>query len=169
MLTLRRAAPGDHVHAARIIGAALAEYRLPFEPDGRDADVALFGSRSEHDDVVAEDGSSVLGVASVGPQGAPGVAWVSKIFVAKEARRRGAGRALLAHVHEAAKARGYREIGLRTRTIFLEAIGLYEAFGYVRRDDPGANSPVDVVYYRALSAPEPAWVRELSNGLPAPR
>jgi putative acetyltransferase len=150
MLTLRRAGPADSVHAARIIGNALAEYGLPFEPEGRDADVATFGSRPDHDDVIAEDDGLVLGVASVGPQGAPGLAWVSKVFVAKEARRRGAGRALLEHVHAAARARGYREIGLRTRVIFLEAIALYEAFGYARREDPAALSPGDAVYYRAL-------------------
>lgn len=150
MLKLRRAHVADSVHAARIIGNALAEYGLPFEPEGRDADVANFGSRSDHDDVIAEDDGEVLGVASVGPQGAPGVAWVSKVFVAKEARRRGAGRALLEHVHDAARARGYREVGLRTRVLFVDAIALYEAFGYVRREDPAAPSPGDVVYYRAL-------------------
>lgn len=150
MLTLRRAHAADSVHAARIIGNALAEYGLPFEPEGRDADVATFGSRPDHDDVIAEDDGEVLGVASVGPQGAPGMAWVSKVFVAKEARRRGAGRALLERVHEAARARGYREVGLRTRVIFVEAIALYEAFGYARREDPAAISPGDVVYYRAL-------------------
>lgn len=150
MLTLRRAQAADSVHAARIIGDALAEYGLPFEPEGRDADVASFGSRPDHDDVIAEDDGEVLGVASVGPQGAPGMAWVSKVFVAKEARRRGAARALLEHVHASARARGYREVGLRTRAVFVEAIALYEAVGYVRRDDPAALSPGDVVYYRAL-------------------
>jgi putative acetyltransferase len=150
MLTLRRATPHDAQEAARIIGEALAEYGLPFEPEGRDADVALVGTRADHDDVVAEDASRVLGVASVGPQGAEGVAWVSKVFVSKDARRRGVGRALLEAVHEAARARGYREIGLRTRVIFVEAIALYEAFGYAKREDPAALEPGDLVYYRAL-------------------
>ncbi|HSO34904.1 MAG TPA: GNAT family N-acetyltransferase [Labilithrix sp.] len=150
MLTLRRATPADAPQAARIIGDALAEYGLPFEPEGRDADVATFGAKADHDDIVAEDEGRVLGVASVGPQGAAGMAWVSKVFVAKDARRRGVGRALLEEVHDAARARGYRGVGLRTRVIFVEAIALYEAFGYVRRDDPAALAPGDVVYYRAL-------------------
>jgi len=151
MLKLRRATPADSVHAARIIGGALAEHGLPFEPEGPDADVATFGAGLEHDDVVAEDDGMVLGVASVGPQGAPGLAWVSKVFVAKEARRRGAGRALLEHVHEAARARGYAEIGLRTRVLFVEAIALYESLGYARRDaDRAELTAGDLVYYRAL-------------------
>ncbi len=150
MLSIRSATPADAAEAARIIAGALAEYGLPFEPEGRDADIATFGAKPDHDDLVAESEGRALGVASVGPQGAEGLAWVSKVFVAKEARRRGAGRALLEAVHEAARARGYREVGLRTRIVFVEAIALYEAFGYGRRDDPAAISPGDVVYYRAL-------------------
>jgi putative acetyltransferase len=150
-MELRRANAEHAVDAARIIAAALAEYGLPFEPEGRDADVATFGNRSEQDDFVVVDDGKVIALASVGPQGAEGVGWVSKVFVAKDARRRGAGRKLLEAVHDAARARGYREVGLRTRVVFVEAIALYEAHGYARRD---ANARVpesgDVVYYRAL-------------------
>jgi putative acetyltransferase len=148
---IRRATPEDAATAATIIAAALAEYGLPFEPDGRDADVATFGSRSEQDDLVAvDDDEAPLGVASVGAQGAEGLAWISKVFVAKSARRRGVGRALLDAAHDAARARGFREVGLRTRVVFREAIAMYERAGYARRDDPAAISPGDVVYYREL-------------------
>ena len=151
-LRVRRATEHDARAAATIIAEALAEYALPFEPEGRDADVATFGDKPEHDDFVAEDGASgrALGVASVGPQGDEGVAWISKVFVAKEARRRGVGRALLEAAHAAARSRGFREVGLRTRVIFREAIALYESAGYVRREDPAAIAPGDVVYYRRL-------------------
>jgi|GEM_PF-6346153 len=150
--SLRRATRSDAASAAAIIAAALAEYGLPFEPEGRDADVATFGSRAEHDDLVAVDAATgeVLGVASVGPGDDHALAWVSKVFVAASARRRGVGRALLSAAHEAARVRGYRVIGLRTRVLFREAIALYESFGYARRDDPAALAPGDVVYYRAL-------------------
>jgi len=151
-LRVRRATPEDASTAARIIADALAEYALPFEPEGRDADVATFGGKAEHDDLVAEDEATgqALGVASVGPQGEPGMAWISKVFVSKEARRRGAGRALLEAAHAAARGRGFREVGLRTRVIFREAIALYESAGYARREDPAALAPGDVVYYRRL-------------------
>jgi putative acetyltransferase len=152
-IALRRATPADVMAAATIIAEALADYGLPFDPDGRDADVATFGSRAEQDDLVAVDAASgrAIGIASIGPQGEEGVAWVSKVFVAKDARRRGAGRALLNALHEAARARGYREIGLRTRVVFREAIALYEAHGYARREDPSAVlESGDVVYYRQV-------------------
>jgi putative acetyltransferase len=153
MLT-RVATAADAARAAEIIREALAEYGLPFEPEGRDADVATFGGKAENDDLVIEEapGGRVIGVASVGPQGEEGVAWVSKVFVAADARRRGAGRALMQAVHDAARARGcYRQIGLRTRVIFREAIALYEAHGYVKREaDVAALEAGDVVYYRPL-------------------
>jgi putative acetyltransferase len=151
-VSIRRATSTDAAVAARIIEGALAEYGLPFEPEGRDADVATFGDKAEHDEFVAEDAASgvALGVASVGPQGDEGLAWISKVFVAKEARRRGVGRALLEAAHAAARSRGFRQVGLRTRLVFREAIALYEAAGYTRRDDPAAISPGDVVYYRQL-------------------
>jgi putative acetyltransferase len=149
---VRRATATDAAGAARIIAGALAEYGLPFEPDGRDADVATFGDKAEQDDLVAVDEATgqPLGVASVGPQGDPGMAWISKVFVAREARRRGVGRALLEATHAAARRRGFREVGLRTRVVFREAIALYESAGYARRDDPAAIAPGDVVYYRRL-------------------
>ena len=155
---VRRATTDDATAAAAIIGEALTEYALPFEPEGRDADVATFGARPENDDFIAVDAATgrALGVASIGPQGTAGVGWVSKVFVAKSARRRGVGRALMAAVHEAARARGYRKVGLRTRLVFREAIAMYEAHGYARRAGEAAALAAaviasgDVVYYRAV-------------------
>ena len=148
-VTLRRATAADAPAAAQLIRDALAEHGLPFEPEGRDADVATFGAKEDHDDFVAEDGR-ILGVVSVGPQGVEGRAWVSKLFVAREARRRGVGRALLELAHEAARARGYRDIGLRTRIIFREALALYESSGYVRPTGAATPASGDVVLFRAL-------------------
>lgn len=149
-VVVRRATPADAAVAARIIAGALAEYGLSFEPEGRDADVASFGDDQEDDDLVAVDASTgeALGVASVGPHGDPGMAWLSKVFVAAEARRRGVGRALLEAAHAAARRRGFREVGLRTRVVFREAIALYESAGYARHAP--ASPTGDLVYFRRL-------------------
>ena len=47
-------------------------------------------------------------------------------------RRRGAGRAILAHILEVAKARGYRRLSLETGTAaaFQPAQRLYQSFGF---------------------------------------
>jgi putative acetyltransferase len=147
---IRRASPEDIASAKTIIGDALAEYGLPFEPEGRDADVQSFGRRADHDDFVAEIDGQPAGVVSVGPQGEPGVAWVSKLFVVKALRGRKVGRALLVAAHDAARARGCFRIGLRTRTRFLEAIALYESDGYARLGNDAASTSDDVVYFRML-------------------
>lgn len=60
-------------------------------------------------------------------------------------RGRGTGRALLAHIVDTARARGYRRLSLETGAtpLFLPAQRLYETFGFVRcgpfadyREDP---------------------------------
>lgn len=160
MLKVRRAHGGDAPVAARIIAGALAEYGLPFEPEGRDADVATFGREPERDDFVAEDPSGrVVGLVSVGPQGAPGVAWISKVFVARAARRKGVGRTLLEVAHDAARQRGFREAALRTRAIFVEAVALYESLGYAQRPTATTDA-ANLLYHRPLSpTPPPSTVR----------
>ncbi len=150
-MRIRRATPDDARVAASIIAAALAEHGLPFDPRGRDADVATFGNRSDSDDLVAtDDDGRVLGVVSVGEHGDPGVAWVSKLFVAKDARGHGVGRALLRAAHDAARDRGMREVGLRSRRVFVAALALYTAEGYAERDFGPRLEAGDVVMFRAL-------------------
>lgn len=147
---LRRAGPADAAHAARIIADALAEFGLPFEPHNRDADVAIFGSREDHDDLVAEKGDRPIGIVSIGPHGDPGVGWISKLFVVKDARMGGIGRMLLEAAHDAARQRGYSRIGLRTRVVFTAAIALYERAGYVQDTNICAQEYGDLVYFRPL-------------------
>lgn len=79
------------------------------------------------------------------------MAWISKLFVARHARRAGVGRSLLRTAHEAARARGYRRVGLRTRVVFREAIALYTSEGYrpFRRDASGLENG-DLVFFREL-------------------
>lgn len=148
---LRRATGADAVDAARVIESALVDYGIRFDPDGRDADVKTFGQRSDVDDVVAEIDGAIVGVGSVGPHGDDAVAWISKVFVLRSARGRGLGRALCTALHDAARARGYREVRLRTRVVFREAIALYESLGYVATTEGEAIlERGDVVYARRL-------------------
>lgn len=148
--SLRRGERADAAAAARIIAAALAEHSLPFEPEGRDADVATFGSKPDVRDLVAELDQVVVGVVSIGPHDSPGVAWLSKLFVAKSARGTGIGRALLRAAHDAAREVGFHTVALRTRTIFIEALGLYAAEGYRPLEGGRVIEAGDVVMLRSL-------------------
>lgn len=146
-ITIRRALPSDQAAAARIIRESLSRYGLSLELEGRDADVTLFGSRpaSDHEDLVAEVLGRVVGLVSLGPHGDPGVGWISKLFVSPDARRLGAGRALLTSAHAAARDRGWWRLGLRTRRIFREALALYASEEYVADE---ATHEGDLVLWR---------------------
>ncbi len=87
-----------------------------------------------------------------GSRRSQGEAHLSKLFVAAEARGRGIGRALLAHAVAEARAFGMRRLDLETRSVFREAVGLYEATGWTRGPDlPPGHGP-DRTYYLSLEA-----------------
>jgi putative acetyltransferase len=146
------ASPSHAPRCAEIVFAALREHGIEPEPEGADRDVFAVGARpGRFRDFVAEDGDRVVGMASLEPWDAGG--WISKIFVAKESRGRGVGKALLeALVHEA-RAQGMHHLGLTTRSVFTSAIRLYETFGFVRVDDPPQRGiGVDFAYRLDLTA-----------------
>ena len=78
------------------------------------------------------DGATVLGVAAIKELG-PGHAEIKSMHTAAEARGRGVGRALLSHLLDTARARGYRRVSLETGTTpgFAAARALYESAGFV--------------------------------------
>ncbi|HEY6492213.1 MAG TPA: GNAT family N-acetyltransferase [Trebonia sp.] len=78
------------------------------------------------------DGGAVLGVAAIKELG-PDRAEIKSMHTTAEARGRGVGRALLSHLLDAARARGYRRVFLETGTTpgFAAARALYESAGFV--------------------------------------
>jgi putative acetyltransferase len=136
--TIRRATPADVAACAALVFAALREHGIEPEPDGADRDVFGLGSRGDlgarYVDLVAErPGGAIVGVACLEPWDSGG--WISKLFVAPEARGEGVGRALLGRLLDLARAEGLTVVGLRTRTVFTSAVRLYEAAGFTRQDE----------------------------------
>ena len=80
-----------------------------------------------------------------------------------EARRRtGAGRALLMHIIEVARARGYERLSLETGSVaaFVPAHRLYESVGFTRTGPFGAYAEdPNSIFMTLLLAPVPATVR----------
>jgi putative acetyltransferase len=78
------------------------------------------------------DGAAVLGVAAIKELDG-GHAEIKSMHTAAEARGRGVGRALLSHLLDTARARGYRRVSLETGTTpgFAAARALYESAGFV--------------------------------------
>jgi GNAT superfamily N-acetyltransferase len=74
---------------------------------------------------VARDGSGIALLGLRGPRG-----WVGGMGVDPEARRRGAGRALMAALIEQARARAVSRLGLEVLEQNALAIALYESLGF---------------------------------------
>ena len=78
------------------------------------------------------DGAAVLGVAAIKELDAT-QAEIKSMHTTAEARGRGVGRALLGHLLDTARERGYRRVLLETGTTpgFASARALYESAGFV--------------------------------------
>jgi putative acetyltransferase len=140
---IRRAVPDDGPSVREFVFATLRSYGIEPDPEGLDADVVAFGTAGDGPtaEFVAEVDGRAVGSVALSPR-AEGVAWLSKLFVDAAHRGRGLGHALLTRAVEEARTRGYRRIDLETRTIFREAVGLYEATGWIRGPDlPPAHGP----------------------------
>ena len=81
--------------------------------------------------VSCQDGDTVLGVAAIKELDARH-AEIKSMHTAAEARGRGVGRALLSHLLDTARTRGYRLVSLETGTTpgFAAARALYESAGF---------------------------------------
>ena len=78
------------------------------------------------------DCDAVLGVAAIKELDAEH-AEIKSMHTAAEARGRGVGRALLSHLLDTARARGYQRVSLETGTTpgFAAARALYESAGFI--------------------------------------
>jgi GNAT superfamily N-acetyltransferase len=151
-LVVRRATLEDRESAVRIVFDTLRSFGIEPEPETMDADVMRFGSGAEGAyEIVALLDGEICGVSALSSRGGGSrkEGWVSKVFVDAKYRRRGAAKALMADIVGEARTRGYVRLGLQTRTVFKEAIALYEASGWTRGPSP-ASGPCDRTYWLAL-------------------
>jgi putative acetyltransferase len=80
------------------------------------------------------------------------VAEVKRMFVAPEARRKGVGRRVLAHLEQLANEFGYRSMRLETGVRQPEAIALYEAHGFYRIPAFGkyVGNPISICFEKLV-------------------
>jgi GNAT superfamily N-acetyltransferase len=148
-LVVRKAALADRASAIRIVFDSLRAFGIEPDPETLDADVMRFGDGAGGTyEIVATIGAEVCGVSALSPRG-ENEGWVSKVFVDARYRRRGAAKALMADVVREGRVRGYARLGLQTRTVFREAIALYEASGWTRGASPSCG-PCDRTYWLTL-------------------
>jgi putative acetyltransferase len=150
-LAIRRARPEDGPTVRDIVFATLRAYGITPDPDGLDADVVAFGRAGDGPvlELVAELDGRVVGSVVVSAR-ENGEAWLSKLFVDAAVRGRGIGRALLDRAEAEARSRGSRRLRLETRTIYREAVRLYEANGWQRGPDLPPEHGPDRSYFLDL-------------------
>jgi predicted N-acetyltransferase YhbS len=109
--------------------------------------------------LVARAGDEIVGTVSLFDSDHEGInregeAELGRLAVARRARGKGIGRALLERAHELAAGRGNRAIVLWSGPHQVEGHRLYESLGYVRapdRDEMGEDGRKRLVFIRPLT------------------
>ena len=134
-VTIRPFATGDQEAARRLVLAGLADHFGEIDetrnPDLHD--IAAHYLQPGHLVVLAERDGKVVGTGALINE-EPGVGRLVRMSVDRRHRGHGIGRALVGHLVEAARARGYRRLLVETNDDWTDAIGLYVACGFVEED-----------------------------------
>ncbi|MCC7108656.1 MAG: GNAT family N-acetyltransferase [Deltaproteobacteria bacterium] len=137
-LSLRPIEPEDDAAVAAVIREVMPEFGASgpgfaiHDPEVDWMSRAYQGERSFY--LVVVDEGRVVGGGGIAPLsgGDSDTCEVRKMYFRKDARGRGAGRALLQQLLDEARARGYRRCYLETLTGMDAAQHLYEALGFTR-------------------------------------
>lgn len=126
---------------AALLQAAFLEYEPQYAP-------AAFAATTPTADQIqkrwqegpvwmALQAEQLVGTVAAVPQ-APAL-YVRSMAVHPQGRGKGIGKALLSHVEEYAREHGFKRMYLSTTPFLMDAIRLYERFGFVRtKDGPSA-------------------------------
>lgn len=144
-IKIREATHQDHDAIRQMIFDVLKEYNVAADPLGDDSDATEFGLNADRVYLVADiDGQP--GGSAILTEVAAGTFKLSKLFLPKKHRGKGIGRKLLdASVAHVRKAKG-KEIYLRTRDSYREAIRLYDRSGWIRHPEEVAPPGPPVKY-----------------------
>ena len=145
-MDIRDVEPGEEPAIQALVAEVLAEFELEFDLEGQDGDLLDLGAnyvnRGGCFRLIEEGGRPVAcaGLFLLSPdEGA-----LRKMYVRREARGRGFGRALLASILETARSLGLRRITLESHSVLTSARTLYESSGFVPIPHPHPSSRADV-------------------------
>jgi len=147
--TLRAAHNPDSPAVAAIVFDVLAEYGLPADPAGTDADLrdleASYFARGGRFWVVENARGDVVGCAGLHRVDAE-TAELRKMYLRREARGLGLGRRLLETAIASARELGFRRLTLETATVLKEAIALYTGRGFRPVHEAHLSCRCDLAY-----------------------
>lgn len=133
-LVFRRAGAQDQSLAQQLVDGALREHGLHLLPDSSDVDLSdireHYDARGGRLELIESPPGSPVGVLGWRPA-ADGVLELKKLYLSRDARGRGLGRAALERVVGHARATGCRVIVLETAAVLARANRLYTRFGFV--------------------------------------
>lgn len=124
--------PGDRAAAAQVIGDALQEFGLAWEPEGADADVLQVEYYYQNGAfwVVERCGEIVATAAFYPIERGHNAVEIRKMYLRPGVRRQGLGRYLLQQLEQEIAARQFKQIWLETATALAGAVAFYESMGY---------------------------------------
>ncbi len=130
-LVIRSFEPCDQAAARRLIQAGLGKH-FGWIDETRNPDLDdIAGNYVEqgHAFFVAEIGGELVGTAALVAESDES-GRIVRMSVSKAHRRRGIGRALVTHVLDVARRKGFRRIRVETNNGWEDAIGLYRDCGF---------------------------------------
>lgn len=98
---------------------------------------------------VVERHGQIVGSAGIKPVH-EGVCELRKMYLAREVRGCGLGKQLLERMIEAARARGFRRMELETASCLVDALRLYQGYGFSRFQKAVETDRCDLVLARDL-------------------
>jgi GNAT superfamily N-acetyltransferase len=148
-LKIRNYDPRDVEAVVALVTAVLAEYGFSAHVGGVQEDLASIETRYGRGGFwVAEIDGRIAGTVAIRPKDGA-TCELKRLYVSKDARGHGVGRALYAHAEAFARGAGYERIWLDSSRKFIEARRLYEKNGFVLIEEL-ANDWCDNVYVKKL-------------------
>ena len=128
---IRRFEPADQAGARRLIQAGLAEHFGFADEDANPDlnDIAASYPAQGHLFLIAESGGDLIGTAALITAGVE-AGRIVRVSVARDHRRQGVARALMARLAQHARALGLVRLWVETNDDWADAIGLYVALGF---------------------------------------
>jgi N-acetylglutamate synthase-like GNAT family acetyltransferase len=151
--TLRRATNANLPGVWTLISCVLRSYGLTANPQTTDKDLVDIEANywsMKGAFFVLLDGGEVIGTVALHRE-TDTVCELCRMYLAPQYRGRGLGRRLLESAVCEAKQRGFKEMHLKTASVLVEAISLYQRAGFSAVEGAEAGGNCDLVMRRNLS------------------
>lgn len=153
-MEMRRATNADGDAVRDLVFGILTEYGLTGDREGTDRDlddiVGSYDERGGRFDVLESEDGRIVGCVGLYPL-RDGVVELRKMYLTPECRGKGKGRRLLDHALASARALGFRTVELETNSRLVEAVKMYERYGFRPVHHDHLTARCDATYALELS------------------